>query len=102
MEILQQIIDMDKAAAARVNDAVEEERRLSDESGEGSAKAREEAVAAERAKVEEFCKQQTERLNEKLSKADKTLAEECGKLDEKFNAHRSEWKAEIIGRITEG
>lgn len=102
MEILQQIIDMDKAAAARVNAAIEEERRLSDESGEGSVKARSEAVAVERAKVEEFCKQQMDRLNEKLSKADKTLAEECGKLDEKFAANRNKWKAEIIGRITEG
>ena len=73
MEILQQIIDMDKAAAARVNAAIEEERRLSDESGEGSVE---------------------ERGN--------TLAEECGKLDEKFAANRNKWKAEIIGRITEG
>ena len=102
MDILQQIIDMDKAAAARVNAALEEERRLSEESGEGSARAREEAVAAERAKVEEFCKKESIRLNEKLSKADKTRAEECEKLDEKFAANKSKWKAEVIGRITEG
>ena len=102
MEILQQIIDMDKAAAARVNAAIEEERRLSDQSGESSAKARGEAVAAERAKMEEFCKQQTDRLNETLSKADKTVAEKCGGLDEKFAANKSKWKAEIIARITEG
>ena len=102
MEILQQIIDMDKAAAARVSAAVEEERRLSDESGEGSAKAREDAVAAERAKTDDFCKRQAAILDEKLSKADKILADECSKLDEKFSAHKSEWKAEIIARITEG
>lgn len=102
MEILQQIIEIDKAAAARVNMAIEEERRLSDESGEGSARAREEAVARERAKVDEFCKEQTAKLNEKLSKADKTLADECGKLDEKFNSRKADWKTEIIGRITEG
>lgn len=102
MDILQRIIDMDKAAAARVNAALEEERRLSDESGVGSAKAREEAVAAERAKVEEFCKEQEDIVREKLSKADKTRAEECGKLDEKFAASKPWWKLEVIRRITEG
>ena len=45
MEILQQIIDMDKSASARVEMAVEEERRLSDESGEKSSKAFEETQA---------------------------------------------------------
>ena len=102
MDILQRIIDMDKAAAARANAALEEERRLSDESGEGSAKAREEAVAAERAKVEEFCKKQEDIVREKLSKADKTRAEECKKLDEKFAASTQWWKLEVIRRITEG
>lgn len=102
MGILQEIIDMDKSAAARVELAVGEEQRLSDEFGEGSAKRREAAVAEERAKLEEFCKQRTEELNEKLSKADKTLADERGKLDERFAANKDKWKAEIIGRITEG
>ena len=102
MEILQQIIDMDKSASARVEMAVEEEQRLSDESGEKSSKAFEETVAAERAKVEEFCKEQQKILDERLSKSDKTIAEECEKLDERFNAHKEQWKAEIISRITEG
>ncbi len=102
MSFLQQIIDMDKAAAARVKAAVEEEIRLSGESGEGSAKAREAAAAAERAKLKEFCEKQTKTLNEKLSKADKTLTDECGKLDEKFAANKDRWKDEIIARITEG
>lgn len=102
MQIIQQIIEMDNAAAARVNAAVEEERKLSDGNGEGSVKAREEAVAAEKAKTEEFCKEQMRILNEKLSKAEEILAAECGKLDEKFAANKDKWKAEIIGRITEG
>ena len=102
MDILQRIIDMDKAAAARAEAALVEERRLSDETGEGSAKSREEAVAAERAKVEEFCEKQEVIVREKLSKADKTRAEECGKLDEKFAANKQWWKVEVIKRITEG
>lgn len=102
MDIIQWIIDTDNAAAERVNAAIEEERRLLDESGEGSAKAREETVAAERAKFEELCAQQTKTLNEKLSKAEETLAAECEKLDEKFAANKARWKAEIIKRVTEG
>lgn len=102
MSILQKIVDMDKAAAARVERAVDEERRLSDESGEGSAKAREETLSRERAKAEASCAEQKKILHEKLSKADKTIADECGKLDEKFAAHKAEWKAEIMARITEG
>lgn len=102
MDILSQIVEMDKAAAARVNMAIEEERRLSDESGEGFAKTREEAIAGERAKVDAFCKEQTAMLEERLSKSDKVLAGEKAKLDEKFNSQKERWKAEIFGRITEG
>lgn len=90
---------MDKAAAARVDMALEEERRLSDESGEGFAKTREEAVAKERANVEAFCKEQTEKLNETLSKSGKALADENAKLDERFNSQKERWKAEIIEKI---
>lgn len=102
MDILSQIVEMDKAAAARVEMALEEERRLSDESGEGFAKTREEAIAAERAKVDAFCKEQSAKLEERLSKADRSLAEENEKLDEKFNSQKARWKAEILARITEG
>lgn len=102
MDILSQIVEMDKAAAARVEMALEEERRLSDESGEGFAKTREEAIAAERAKVDAYCREQSAKLEERLSKSDKALAEENEKLDERFNAQKARWKAEIIAKITEG
>lgn len=100
MEILQQIIEMDKAAAARAEKAIEEERRLSDESGEEAAKAREKLVAAEREKVGKFCREQEEKLAERLSQAEKIRCEQCMKLDESFDAHKADWKKEIIGRIT--
>ena len=100
MEILQQIIGMDKAAAVRAAKAVEEERRLSDESGEEAAKAREKLVAEEREKVAAFCREQEAKLAERLSQAEKIRGEQCAKLDESFNAHKAEWKKEIIGRIT--
>lgn len=100
MEILQQIINMDKAAVSRAEKAIEEERRLSDESGEAAAKAREKLVAAEREKVAVFCREQEAKLSERLSQAEKIRDERCARLDESFNAHKAEWKSEIIGRIT--
>lgn len=100
MEILQEIIEMDKAAAARAEKAVEEARRLSGASGEETAKAREKLVAEERGKVERFCREQEAKLSERLSQAERIRGEQCARLDESFRAHKSGWKSEIIGRIT--
>lgn len=100
MEILQEIIRMDKAAAARAEKAVERERRLSDESGESTAKVREKLVAEERDKVEKYRREQEAKLSERLSQAEKIRGEQCAKLDECFNSHRSAWKSEIIAGIT--
>lgn len=102
MDILQQIIDMDKAAAARAEAAVEEKRRLSDESGEEAAKAAKELISAERVKAQSYCQKQEQKLSQKLFRAEKNRDEQCGKLDDSFNAHKSEWKAEIMRRITGG
>ena len=100
MEILQEIIKMDKAAAARAEKAVEEERRLSDASGESAAKEREKLIDEERGKVERFCREQEAKLTERLSQAEKIRGDQCAKLDESFNEHKAAWKSEIIGRIT--
>lgn len=91
---------MDKAAAARAEKAIEEERRLSDESGEEAARSREKLIAAEREKVAVFCREQETRLAERLSQAEKIRSDRCARLDESFKAHKAEWKSEIIGRIT--
>ncbi len=102
MEILQEIIDMDKAAAARAFSAVEEARRLSDESGEQSAKESREMLSAERAKVQDYCKSQEQRLSEMLRRAESVREEGCKKLDESFNSNKARWKSEILDRITGG
>lgn len=102
MEILQQIIDMDKAAAARVASAVDEDRRLSDESGEQSAKESRELLSAEREKVKSFCQKQEQELSQKLRRAESVREEGCKKLDESFNSNKAQWRSEIISRITGG
>ncbi len=100
MEILQQIIDMDRAAAARAYAAVEEERRLSDESGEQSAKESREMLSAERARVREYCEKKEQQLSVKLREAASVQKEKCRQLDESFNSLKEQWKSEILGRIT--
>lgn len=100
MDILQDIIDMDKAAAARAKIAVEEERRLSDESGDRSAKESRELVSAERAKVREYCEEHEKLLAAKLREAASVQNEKCRQLDESFNSFKEQWKSEIINRIT--
>lgn len=102
MDILQQIIDMDKNAAARAFSAAEEERRLSDESGEQSANESRAMLSAERAKVEDYCKAQEQALSEKLRLAQSVRAEGFKKLDESFNSNKAQWKSEILSRITGG
>ena len=100
MEILQQIIDMDKAAEARVYAAIEEERRLLNASGDQSAKESREMLAAEREKVREYCEKKEQQLSSKLREAASVQNEMCRRLDDNFNGMRDQWKAEIISRIT--
>ena len=100
MEILQQIIDMDKAAAARAYTAIEEARRLSDESGEQSLKDSHKMLAAEREKVREYCEKKEQQLASKLKEAQSVQNEKCRQLDDSFNSMRDQWKSEIINRIT--
>lgn len=100
MDILQDIIDMDRAAAARAKAAVEEERRLFDESGEQSAKESREMLAEERAKMESYCQKKEEQLNIKLREAASVQKEKCRLLDESFNSLKEQWKSEILSRIT--
>ncbi len=100
MDILQDIIDMDRAAAARAKAAVDEERRLSDESGEQSAKESRELISAERSKMRDYCEKKEQQLAVKLREAASVQKEKCRQLDESFNSLKAQWKAEIINRIT--
>ena len=102
MDILQQIIDMDKAAAKRCENTVSEQKRALDEVGEKAASKRENAIAEKKSALESFKKSEQIKLDAKLSKADDYRAEQCSKLDEIFNAHKAQWKDEILSHITEG
>ncbi len=100
MDILRSIIELDMAAAAEAEKAVEAELRRLDESDEKYASRRERLISDEQSKADELLKQQAELLKEKKRNAKAALVESTEHLDGVFAAHRSEWQSEIISRIT--
>lgn len=102
MKTIEQIIEMDKTAQSYVAEAVERERRRISRSDEQVFLQNQTALDAERKEADEAVSTAQQRLSEKLQAAEKTRTEQCGRLDEIFNEHKAQWKAEILGRITGG
>lgn len=100
MDILRNIIELDKAAAAEAEKAVEAELRRLDESDEKYASRRERLITEEQEKADEALRCQSQLLEEKKRNAKAALVESTEHLDGVFAAHRSEWQSEIISRIT--
>ncbi len=100
MDILQKIIDIDKAAAARVEALREEQSRKLEESGKATALASERLIADEKNKLEEFRGAQQAVLDKKQNGADAAKAEEIRRLDDIFNANREKWVGEITAKVT--
>ncbi|MGN1111151.1 MAG: hypothetical protein ACI4QY_05815 [Oscillospiraceae bacterium] len=102
MDIIEQIIKMDKAAEARVREAVERESSRLNETDEQAQRESRAVIEAERKAAEAFEAESRQKLDEKLRQAEETRNGRCRQLDEAFAAHKTEWKSEIIGRITGG
>ncbi len=100
MDILRNIIELDKAAAAEAEKAVEAELQRLDESDEKYASRRERLITEEQEKADEALRRQSQLLEEKKRNAKAALVESTEHLDGVFAAHRSEWQSEIISRIT--
>ncbi len=100
MDILQQIIEIDKAAAARVEALREEQSRKLEESGKAAAQANEQLISGERKKLEEYRAAQEAALAEKQGGADAAKAERIKRIDDIFAAHKDEWTSEIIEKVT--
>lgn len=100
MDILRQIIELDKAAAARVEALREEQARKLEESGRAAADANEKLIADEQAKLEEFRSTQQKALDEKQGGAEAAKAAEIKRLDDIFAENREKWSAEIIEKVT--
>lgn len=102
MDIIEQIIKMDKAAEARVCEALERENTRLNETDEKAQRESRAAIEAERKAAEVFESEGQQKLDEKLRHAEELRTNRCRALDDIFAAHKSEWKSEILGRITGG
>ncbi len=99
MDILQEIIAIDKAAALRTAAIKEQMAKELDESGEIAAKEREELLASERKKLERKTKELEKQLSDKQAESESERERETRRLDETFARYKDEWKNEIIKRI---
>lgn len=102
MEIIKKIIQMDKAAAARVAETVEREKNLLNSSSEQEMLETRAALEEERNEAKKHLHDAEKSLAEKLSVSEKECEERCKQLDDIFAQHKSEWKNEILDRITGG
>lgn len=100
MDILQKIIEMDKAAAAQTERLVEEEQRNLKGLDEKRLRRREKRVSEEQEKLDALRTEQARILSEKKQGTDKELSDNTDRLDRIFAQHRGEWQDEIIRRIT--
>ena len=102
MKILNEIVELDKKAAARAQAEIDEERKRSAEVGNAEAKSREEKVSSERERIQKLRGEQEKTLSERLSGAEKEKDRRCKELSDIFSENKARWKSEIISRITEG
>lgn len=99
MDILQEIIKMDKEASERVLAVQSAHTIKQDQAASNAARAGEEAVINERRSLEMFKAQQQALLDEKKANADAILIKQTSKLDAVFAEHKAEWTDEIMKRI---
>lgn len=100
MDILKQIIEIDKAAAARVEALRDEQARKLEESGMEAAKASEKQIEDEQQKLEDFRSAQQEALDKKRNGAESAKASAIKRLDDIFAANHDRWSAEILEKVT--
>ena len=100
MDILQEIIAADKAAAARVEALRQQQETALSEGGKAAAQANEKIVSDAKKELEEFRAEQQRLLDKKHGSASSEA--EAGKksLDEIFSAHREEWISDIMEKVT--
>lgn len=100
MDILQQIIEIDKAAAARVEALRTEQYRKLEESGKAAVQANEQLISAEQKKLDNYRAAQETALAEKKGGADAAQAAQIKQIDDIFAAHKDEWMSAIIEKVT--
>ena len=100
MDILQEIINMDKEAAQRCEAAQKELLEKLNEKSEKAARRRDSHIEKERTRMEEFRQEQQEALEKKRHAAHQHCESEKARLDDIFANNRKSWKAEIMNKVT--
>ena len=100
MDILQEIIAADKAAAARVEALRTEQENSLSASGMEAARANEQLINSARQELETFRAQQQSLLDEKQNNAGAEAETGKKRLDDIFASHREDWISDIMGKVT--
>ena len=100
MELLQQIIELDKKAAASVEQKIEEFRRQLESSDLDAQRTSSELIAREQKQLDEYREKQERVLKERLEGTQSAIKQKTDALDAIFDQHRQEWHNEIMQRIT--
>ncbi len=100
MDILQEIIRMDRAAAERADLMYSAELKRIEAAEAKSERRFEKAVANEKAQADAFRSEREERLALKKADTEKAMLRQIAQLDGIFSQHKEQWQSEIIGRIT--
>ncbi len=100
MDFLQQIIEMDKAAAAQTEEVRETQLKKLDISNQNAMKRQEAIIQEQQLLKDEAEIKQAEMLQQKKIDSDMAREKDIARLDSIFSAHREEWQAEILSRIT--
>ncbi len=101
MDILRELIALDRAAAERVENVRAEQAKLIDDIGRTAAESDQKQVELERRRLEELRADSVNRLAEKRRAAAQAQRSQTERLDSVFAERRSEWIADITRRITE-
>lgn len=100
MELLQQIIELDKKAAETVEAKTEEFRERLESSDLEAQRTMGELIARERAELDEYRANRERALSERLEGAQSAIKRKTDALDAVFDQHRRGWQDEIMQRIT--
>lgn len=100
MELLQKIIELDKKAAASVEQKTEDFRKQLESSDLDAQRTSSELIARERAELDEYRAKQERVLKQRLEGTQSEIRQKTDELDAIFDRHRQDWQNEIMQRIT--
>lgn len=100
MEILQEIIAIDKSAAARVEALRAEQAKSITSSGNAAAEDVRRTIAMETERLNALKAEQEKALADKKQSCSDRQTAEISRLDSVFAENREKWLNEMLGRIT--